>query len=533
MAVVQISKIQVRRGQKYSNTGVPQLSSGEFAWAVDSQELFIGNGSIQEGAPYVGNTKILTEHDNLIDLLGAYQFAVNTSSITGTFSRSLQDKLDESVSVLDFGPPEMGLKDSNIDCTPFFQNALDQLFFNADPTFKRKLIIPAGEYKFFGDLYIPSTAYLQGENRTTVRLIFASSNIKFQTQGLKDEQTGVVPILREGDFDSSFHPENIKVADVTIEFTTGQLNLTGLTDSIFDTTRFVSDYNSTKISQVETANPTITWLNETSGQKTDRVTFRNTQFEFLYTVAECVQTLAFETEMTFDNCEFSTCGRGISINGVETQSNKWLVFNCTFNEIARQAFVSPFGTSTQIIQCRFRNCGNDTNSAADPTIYIIQFGEGNTNIVKSCSFDRLQAAGVTSSFDKAAIPEVLGGGLVEITDRVGTNIFLSNADRPLAVFSLYNSSTTIDYTLTLGNYVRKGILTIGVEKDRSSFSITDNYQLGAESEVMDGFEFSGVMRNNQPTELSDSTVDTFVLTYKNPNATGRSGNISYSVTYSV
>ena len=60
MAVVQISKIQVRRGQKNSNSGVPQLSSAEFAWAVDSQELFIGNGSVLEGAPYVGNTKIIT-----------------------------------------------------------------------------------------------------------------------------------------------------------------------------------------------------------------------------------------------------------------------------------------------------------------------------------------------------------------------------------------------------------------------------------------------------------------------------------------
>ena len=45
MAVVQISKIQVRRGQKNSNSVIPQLSSAEFAWSVDSQELYIGNGS--------------------------------------------------------------------------------------------------------------------------------------------------------------------------------------------------------------------------------------------------------------------------------------------------------------------------------------------------------------------------------------------------------------------------------------------------------------------------------------------------------
>ena len=37
MAVVQISRIQVRRGQKNIGSGLPQLASGEFGWAVDSQ----------------------------------------------------------------------------------------------------------------------------------------------------------------------------------------------------------------------------------------------------------------------------------------------------------------------------------------------------------------------------------------------------------------------------------------------------------------------------------------------------------------
>ena len=105
MAVIQISKIQVRRGQKNSGIGVPQLSSAEFAWAVDSQELFIGNGSVAEGAPAVGNTKVLTEHDNILELIGSYKFAEPDLSITASIFRSLQSKLDEiQVSVIDFVP---------------------------------------------------------------------------------------------------------------------------------------------------------------------------------------------------------------------------------------------------------------------------------------------------------------------------------------------------------------------------------------------------------------------------------------------
>ena len=53
MAVVQISRIQVRRGRANGGTGVPQLASGELAWAVDTQELFIGNGSVKIGRAHV------------------------------------------------------------------------------------------------------------------------------------------------------------------------------------------------------------------------------------------------------------------------------------------------------------------------------------------------------------------------------------------------------------------------------------------------------------------------------------------------
>lgn len=64
MSVISISRIQQRRGKKLSDgTGLPQLASGEFGWAIDTQELYIGNGSVSEGAPTVGNTRILTEKD--------------------------------------------------------------------------------------------------------------------------------------------------------------------------------------------------------------------------------------------------------------------------------------------------------------------------------------------------------------------------------------------------------------------------------------------------------------------------------------
>ena len=71
MAVVQISKIQLRRGLQEN---LPQLASAEMGWSVDERRLFIGNGTLAEGAPSTGVTEVLTTQSiytelNLITVL--------------------------------------------------------------------------------------------------------------------------------------------------------------------------------------------------------------------------------------------------------------------------------------------------------------------------------------------------------------------------------------------------------------------------------------------------------------------------------
>ncbi len=71
MAVTQISKIQIRRGLQEN---LPQLASAEMGWSIDERRLFIGNGTLAEGAPSTGVTEILTSQSiytelNLISVL--------------------------------------------------------------------------------------------------------------------------------------------------------------------------------------------------------------------------------------------------------------------------------------------------------------------------------------------------------------------------------------------------------------------------------------------------------------------------------
>ena len=184
MAVVQISKIQIRRGQKNTGTGLPQLASGEMAWAVDTQELFIGNGSVSEGAPAVGNTKIITSNDlaSESNLFGLVQYVYKSDqNITvqnnAPVSRTLQKRLDDNVTTTDFGTlgnydPNTGL---GVDDTNALQFAINQLFLNASSKASATgsssvsarviLSIPAGTFRLRSTLYVPSFASLIGAGK--------------------------------------------------------------------------------------------------------------------------------------------------------------------------------------------------------------------------------------------------------------------------------------------------------------------------------------------------------------------------------
>jgi hypothetical protein len=62
VAIVQVSQITNRKGLAEN---LPQLAGAEFGWATDERRLFIGNGTLADGAPVIGNTEILTEFSTI------------------------------------------------------------------------------------------------------------------------------------------------------------------------------------------------------------------------------------------------------------------------------------------------------------------------------------------------------------------------------------------------------------------------------------------------------------------------------------
>lgn len=110
MAVITVSKIQVRSGLQED---LPALDTGEFGWCVDTQRLFIGKGTLQEGAPTTGVTEILTEFsagsiNTSIDLLNANianlnAYLANVSSILSNITPVTEQVLDNQSTIVNIG----------------------------------------------------------------------------------------------------------------------------------------------------------------------------------------------------------------------------------------------------------------------------------------------------------------------------------------------------------------------------------------------------------------------------------------------
>ena len=652
MAVVQISKIQQRRGQKLLS-GMPQLSSAELAWAVDTQELFIGNGSVTEGAPYVGNTKVLTEHDNILELIGSYKFAEPDLSITASIFRSLQSKLDEiQVSVTDFGPQP----DPSTNHASYFTTAFAQLFQNANTRYKKVLTIPNGHYYFTSTLRIPSNVILRGETQDGVILDIGANAIEF----LSAAGTDVL-----GPFTSTNHPQNVSISNLTIQYTTGGMDITGLKDSKFESVKWKSTYTlgdtvSTPVlasqsydlsaiantgniritgaglttspliqvftsdtvttvnaivtalnldttfdnnfvasraaeslvitattisgllaadietyfnitvtptsiltpfevdpvptqasSGINNTNSAVSWINSNFGTRTTGIKFVECEFDSLALAVKCVhnhgESDVFDTELTFDDCRFFVCDTAVYVEGVvDRQGHLWTFRDCKFEEIAKQAFFSTYGTGTLIKDSEFKNVGNGVNGAAYPETEMVRFSTKFGNVVENCRSDRHQSAGITLVNTKVGVPEVSNAGSVSFNNDYYSAIYLSDTFAPLAVFSVFNRYVIIDYTLTISenNYNRKGQLTIvvqdGVETTSEHVAIADNFTYSSSlitdpgGDMITSFEFNAELKDNDDT-TGDSTqsVDTILLSYKNPNSFLGTGTISYNIRYGV
>lgn len=170
MAITQISRIMHRHGY---HENLPQLATAELGWCLDTKQLFIGNGTIEEGAPNLGNTEILTEYSDIFALRGTYTYkgergtyTVQTGATTlSSISRTLGDKLDDYVSVRDFGAVGDGITDDTAAINRAIANLYKSNLIGSQPLVRRTLFFPTGHYITSGVINLLPFVTIRGEGK--------------------------------------------------------------------------------------------------------------------------------------------------------------------------------------------------------------------------------------------------------------------------------------------------------------------------------------------------------------------------------
>lgn len=311
MAIVQISRIQQRRGLQQD---LPQLASAEMGWSLDERRLYIGNGTIAEGAPTEGLTQILTtaHPEDIIGVLPLYTFKGLSAGFTvqtgpnalEPVQRTLQDKLDDYVSVKDFGAAGDGITDD----TAAIQRALDRAFSTnqivLQTNYHRTLYFPAGTYIVSATINIPPYSRIQGEGKRTTSIQGSMSAPIAQFADSFGQVGGYYgsPIAMADPDISEYHLSDISFAHNSISYNQSCLVIDGAWTATFNRCMFRG------------------LLRETSGDHAGSYSLDNPIYDVdrgTNVAAVCINNFATNAavrNLIFNQCDFLDHNYGIEIN---------------------------------------------------------------------------------------------------------------------------------------------------------------------------------------------------------------------------
>ena len=485
MAIVQVSRITNRKGLAEN---LPQLAGAELGWAIDERRLFIGNGTLQDGAPVIGNTEVLTEFSDFLLVNGAYTYkgaaagyTVQTGATSGSpVSLNLQQWLDQFASVLDFGAVGDGVTDN----TDAINRALYQLYCReSNPQIRRSLFFPAGRYLVTGSIIIPTYATLYGEGINSSVIVLDSTALDQYVARYGDslQQTGV-NIGNNG----ATAPRDISISNMGFESL-------ALASDIF----LVEDASQCTFVDVSFKGP----LSKLSG---------------LFDALDNIACVRFESTSSFvcNNITFRRCTFGGTTWGIQTQNqvSGCLVTESTFDthyqgislgdpspvnggptgfrilgNIFDNIYVEGIYIATDTVMNAsgynmFYDVGNHFGGTTAPASAVINF-VGTNNVSIGDMFQRTTAYSVTYprinindginiAFDGAA--QTQQGTYVRQT---GTSATIANDITNQVVLTFFASVTRavqINYTIVRDTAIRTGVFTIVSGTDNAGTGLVIN-----------------------------------------------------------
>ena len=514
MAIVSISRIQIRRGRKSQGSGLPQLAGGELGWAVDTQELFIGNGAVSEGAPAVGNSKVLTEHDNLFTLSDQYTYRNGSNVQTGAsaatpIQRSLQSRLDDIVSARSFGANGDGT-----DQTVAIQRAIDQLFLpyansmDADNLKKRvTLKIHAGLYLLSDSIKLPPNVNLIGDGADKTVFRQTANFPVFETingEGIAAQTT-------------SLNQANLlNIEGITLESYENNVGLKLATckNSVFKNIKIKGPWTTGNIVSQIGIELTATASNSLIGQQIDVANTMNNNFKNVTITGFSIAISSdhdIETNI-FDDCLIAECNQGVrfgtgTVLGPTQAKEKTgprfnTIKNSRFSEIRENGIYIANGLGNTSSQNNFINVGNDSGNDTNQVHAVIRF-DANGNTSSDDYFARTEALMANSATINgvAYIPEVQGvfSGALTFATKFTVGQLLSGtrvAKLPADTSKHYKVEYT--YNSSVLNAFRSGTLDIAIDKNADTITLNDEYDF-----LGDSANNTNTTRLNFAVSLSD------------------------------
>jgi hypothetical protein len=536
LAIVQISQITQRKGLQEN---LPQLAGAEFGWSVDERRLFIGNGTLQEGAPVIGNTEILTEFSDIFEFQTTYTYkgqaagyTVQTGPTAGDpVTQSLQSWLDQFATVKDFGAVGDGITDD----TDAINRALYQLFCReVNPQIRRSLFFPAGVYRITGSILIPPYATLYGEgidntiiqldnsiDDSTLNAYVARTADSLQQYGVNIGNNGATP------------PKFITLVNM------GFTNLDPTTDVFL-----VEDAVNCKFTNVGFSGPLTESDLTTEGDFTkcialastsnlicDQIVFDGCRFSgTVYGVDASQQTKG----VTVTNSNFDTLyravqlGAGTVVNGGPTGTR---ITGNLFDNIYAEGIVFGDVILNASGHNIFYNVGNHFGGTTTPYTAVIDIQSDN-NISISDLFERSDAYSQTTDAG-TSYPRIILNDTQSIATTNGVqtqqgtytrlsgikSTLVNNSSNVVTTFDTTNTAPafTINYTLIRGTAYRTGTIIVSASTVDSTGDITYAEDFVENSATGVSFTF---------TEAANQVSFNYTAT-----STGTNATLSYSINY--
>ena len=525
MAIVQISQITNRKGLAEN---LPQLAGAEFGWSVDERRLFIGNGTLEEGAPVIGNTEILTEFSEIIPLVQDYTYSgeeatgysVQTGPSPGTpVQLSLQNWLDQFATVKDFG----AVGDGIVDDTAAINRALYQLYCReVNPAIRRSLFFPAGVYLVTGTINVPPYATLIGEGpRNSIIQMAAGSTALYVVQTSDSlQQTGADIGTNGATPPTSITIENMcfqSVDPMDIAF------INRASECIFNQVQFIGPLTTADLT-VDTDNTACLRFDSSDALDVHQIKFNNCGFTG---TTYGVRTDQHVRGVGITGAHFSTLYKGILLevnpDGDAFSPQGFGITSCDFDTIYAQGIVF-YTDRNATAQNTFGDVGNHFGGVTQPYTSIIDFISPN-NISVGDLFERADdyalvyprielngeaSIAFTNGQQLAMGTYVRESGLtVELTNNVLT-------PTTAVTYSVNNTKAiSINYTILRATEYRTGTIVITSNGSGSNLNYTNDYTENASTGI---------------TLTVTQTGSNVFLKYISTN-TGLPASLTYSITH--